>query len=303
MGKNSGSLALAISIENVGKIAARSQSRSGFRIVRETCAGELSKIDGKWGSEGERFPKRAPNRRILATPREPLNDISEIARGNIRPVDLASWVSQRATTSRVTIWVGWVRKIGARGDIPFTLIASKRLFTFSFSRTKSNGLLDYGIARKFSSYLSSYLDADNVGRQCFQQHYGFSSYCFHPVEQSFCHAMLLRFFEEETIWRNSVLCWQTSGKGKVEKSWCSRNVNRVDPKEWWNVADYTMRLRERKRLPRKKTVCQFQFRCNPLRIRYPKEEGYSDFTLICTNFQKISSNGLINRCGFNTMSY
>lgn len=161
------------------------------------------KIDGKWGSEGERFPKRAPNRRILATPREPLNDISEIARGNIRPVDLASWVSQRATTSRVTIWVGWVRKIGARGDIPFTLIASKRLFTFSFPRTKSNGLLDYGIARKFSSYLSSYLDADNVGRQCFQQHYGFSSYCFHLVEQtaifvtrSFWDSLKKKRFEE-----------------------------------------------------------------------------------------------------------
>lgn len=66
------------------------------------------KIDGKWGSEGERFPKRAPNRRILATPREPLNDISEIARGNIRPVDLASWVSQRATTSQYGL-VGCVK--------------------------------------------------------------------------------------------------------------------------------------------------------------------------------------------------
>lgn len=114
------------------------------------------------------------------------------------------WVSQRATTSRVTIWVGWVRKIGARGDIPFTLIASKRLlFTFSFPRTKSNGLLDYGIARKFSSYLSSYLDADNVGRQCFQQHYGFSSYCFRPVEQtaifvtrSFWDSLKKKRFEE-----------------------------------------------------------------------------------------------------------
>lgn len=234
------------------------------------------------------IPEANTNRRILATPREPLNDISEIARGNIPPVDLASWVSQRATTSHVTIWV---RKIGARGDIPLTLIASKRLFTFFFLRTNqlASSTMESFTARKLSSidFLVTFL-LDNLDRSKgdvshFHQHYGFSLLFSSCGTNSLClchdpfplwDSLKKRF--EELGTRYFVI----DGKGKVEKSWCSKNVDRVDPKEWWNVSDYTMRLRERKRLSRKKTVCQFQFQCNPLRTCYLKEDGYNGYIVI-----------------------
>lgn len=189
------------------------------------------------------IPEANTNRRILATPREPLNDISEIARGNIPPVDLASWMSQRATTSHVTIWV---RKIGARGDISLTLIASKRLFTFFFLRTNqlASSTMESFTARKLSSidFLVTFL-LDNLDRSKgdvshFHQHYGFSLFFILWNKQSLSLSRSfssLRFFEE-TIWRTrySIFCNRRERKSrkivmleKCRSSWSERVVERL----------------------------------------------------------------------------
>lgn len=171
-------------------------------------------VQDRWKVRERRWeiPEASTNRRILATPREPLNDISEIARGNIRPVDFSLLgVAEGNNVARYNM--GWVRKIGARGDIPLTLIASKRLFTFFFPRTNrmDSSTMELFTARKLSIFLLLFLGADN-GRsfqgRCFINITD-SRYCFHLAKQTISIFVSrsfssLRFFEE-TIWRKSVL--------------------------------------------------------------------------------------------------
>lgn len=245
------------------------------------------------------IPEASTNRRILATPREPLNDISEIARGNIRPVDFSLLgVAEGNNVARYNM--GWVRKIGARGDIPLTLIASKRLFTFFFPRTNrmDSSTMELFTARKLSIFLLLFLGADN-GRsfqgRCFTNITD-SRYCFHLVKQTISifvsrSFFSLRFFEE-TIWRKSVLC-DRKRKGKVEKSWCSKNVNRVDPKEWWNVAitrwDYVNESVSRAKRPYANSNSGAIHYGHVIRKKMVLTV-YIDFSLIYTSFEKIFSN-------------
>lgn len=258
-------------------------------------------VQDRWKVRERRWeiPEASTNRRILATPREPLNDISEIARGNIRPVDFSLLgVAEGNNVARYNM--GWVRKIGARGDIPLTLIASKRLFTFFFPRTNrmDSSTMELFTARKLSIFLLLFLGADN-GRsfqgRCFTNITD-SRYCFHLAKQTISifvsrSFFSLRFFEE-TIWRKSVLC-DRKRKGKVEKSWCSKNVNRVDPKEWWNVAitrwDYVNESVSRAKRPYANSNSGAIHYGHVIRKKMVLTV-YTDFSLIYTSFEKISSN-------------
>lgn len=123
---------------------------------------------------------------------------------------------------------------------------------FSRSSNESNGLVDYGIVYysiyylyiviiiyiqrlnyPVSIFLSNYLGTDKDAWEVK------NSLLFSSCEtNSLCRAMLSFFFQivSSDLKKLGFAIDAAKRKGKVEKSWRSKNVNRVDSKERWNVA-------------------------------------------------------------------
>lgn len=298
--KNSGSLAFAISIERWKN---RSTKTRGFGILHENVCTHVGgcRIDGKWGSEGERFPKRA--RIVGYWPRleNLLMTFLKLLAAIFGRSILASWVSQRATTSHVTIWVGCV-KLAPEVISPWRWLHRNDYLLFSFlERIEWTPRLWNCLLRvnyRFSCYFSWALitvgrSKDDVSPTLRILVIVFilrnkQSLSLSRVPFSLWDSLKKRFEEN----RYSILC-DRKRKGKVEKSWCSKNVNRVDPKEWWNVAitrwDYVNESVSRAKRPYANSNSGAIHYGHVIRKKMVLTV-YTDFSLIYTNFEKISSN-------------